>query len=810
MNTGDTILYAISALIVATVVLLVLNQVPRKRFKADSPLRRALDTFSDIDMPLMWLLRAIGALLIIDLSILTYYFYTTELTINYVWTFSSKDLPLIYKLSGVLAGQQGTIFFWGVLVGVSGLWLSETKKNTKFMKRTQIVVLLLCLFFVAMTLKDSPFKTIYEVYGNDIPSDFVPDEGSGLNPLLIDPWMAVHPPIIFIAYGLMTVPFALAVVYLYSSIKGAPKKVYKEWTDNVITWCRVSWIFLTLGIAIGGFWAYKVLGWGGFWSWDPVETSSLVPWFLLTGTLHALVEHRKDPSKYNILAPLLVAWSFTLVMYATLVTRSGFFESVHAFDAGETGFYIVIAAAISAALPLALAVVNYIKSKKDEEEGDITFVNQSNMFFITIILFTIFTFISFWGITFPAIKGFTSDTKIGIDASFYNIWSYPVVIILMLVAGLCLNYMPKEKNESIKEFLVFVVMTVVFGFIKPSDAWNLMEYSPTIGIAGKPGLYVLIGSISILSFIPPSVYLAYSAVERFKTRHISPKRRNVTKGVGILIIHVGAALIVLGSVFSYGFDSEFPVTLNKQEEGKLTIIPGTPYGVELVDFKTIYEYKDNRGEESKSEEPGGLSVVEFYNDIHTGIDAEYQVHGTVGEVVQTEHNSYMKLVEGSEEMWVATSLADVPNGANVIVTGIVQLNFPSSFLNKTFPVLLLASDLRISQSHAPQAAREAITTTQVVDVAVYEGKNEIARGAAKSITYFNGDVQKVMIDRGLKGDVYVILNGISGNTISLDLRIKPLINLLWVGVIFFTFGMMAILASDFTPKKQKTRKKKNV
>ncbi|MBU2559818.1 cytochrome c biogenesis protein CcsA [archaeon] len=810
MNTGDTILYAISALIVATVVLLVLNQVPRKRFKDDTSLRRALDAFSDIDAPLMWLLRAIGALLIIDLSILTYYFYTTELTMNYVWTFSSKYLPLVYKLSGVLAGQQGTIFFWCVLVGVSSLWLSETKKNTDFMKRTQIVVLVLCLFFAAMTLKDSPFKTIYEVYGDEIPSDFVPDEGSGLNPLLIDPWMAVHPPIIFIAYGLMTVPFALAVVYLYSSIKGAPKKVYKEWADNVITWCRVSWIFLTLGIAIGGFWAYKVLGWGGFWAWDPVETSSLVPWFLLTGALHALVEHRKDPSKYNILAPLLVAWSFALIMYATVVTRSGFFESVHAFDAGETGFYLIIATAIIAALPLLLAIISYIKTKKDEEEGDVTFVNQANLFYITIILFIIFTFISFWGITFPAIKGFTSNTKIGIEASFYNIWSYPVVILLMLLAGLCLNYMPKTKNESIKEFLVFAVMTAVFGFIKPTDAWELMEYSPSIGIAGKPGFYMFIGSISILSFIPPSVYLAYSAVERFKTRHITPKRRKVTKGIGILIIHIGAALIVLGSVFSYGFDSEFPVTLNKLEEGKLTIIPGTPYGVELVNFKTVYEYKDARGEESESEATVGLSVFEFYDDIHTGIDEEYQVHGTVAEAIKTEHNTYLRLVEGSEELWVATSLADVPSGVNVIVTGIVQLNFPSSFLNKSFPVLLLASDLRISQGQTPQAARETVSTTQVVDVAIYEGKNEIARGAAKSVAYFNGNIERVMIDRGLKGDVYVILNGISGNTISLDLRIKPLINLLWVGIIFFTFGMIAVLVSEFTPKKQKARKKKDV
>lgn len=799
MNTGDLLLYLASAVGITAIMLLVLNQLPREKIKAETPLRRALDVFSDIDVPIKWLLRVFGVLLIVDFSLLTYYFYTTNLTINYVWTFSSKYLPLVYKLSGVLAGQQGTILFWGVLIGISSLWLSETRKNTEFIKKTHILLIILCLFFIGMALKDSPFETIYDLYPDlkavnnpNLTHDYIPEDGSGLNPLLIDPWMAVHPPIIFIAYGLMAVPFALAVAYLFKSIKGAPKRVYQEWTKNVIIWCRVSWIFLTLGIAIGGFWAYKVLGWGGFWAWDPVETSSLVPWFLLTGALHALVEHKKDRSKYNILAPLLVAWSFTLVFYATLVTRSGFFESVHAFAAGETGFYILIMTAISAVVPLVLAVINVIKSEeqKDEEE-EIALVNPTNMFYVAVILFIIFTFVSFWGITYPAISRLISGTKIGIDATFYNIWSYPVIIVMMLLAGLCLNYRPAAKEGSIRDFFVFAGMTVLVGLIKPSEAWNLLDYSPTVGIAAKPGLYSLIGSISVLSFIPPSVYMAYSAIGRFKTRHITPKRRNIARGLGISIIHIGVALIVIGSVFSYAFDSQYPVSLNSAEEGKLTIIPGTPYGVKLLGYETLYEYKD-----VETEYPG-LSVLEFYNDLHRGIKDSYQIHGDVGEVMQTQHNTYVKLVDGKEELWAATTLADIPTDAHIVVSGILNFDFRSSFLNRTFPALILASDFSIHQD------QETVSTTQLVKIAVYEGRNEIANGAAKSITYFNGNVDKVMIDRSLKGDVYVILNGISGNAISLDLRIKPLINLLWVGIIFFTLGMMAVLLSDLIPKKRK-------
>jgi cytochrome c-type biogenesis protein CcmF len=843
MNTGDTILYFASALGIIAIVLLLLNQAPKKRFKAKTPIRKALDVFSNIDMPLKWLLRVFGVLLVFDISLLSYFFYSSNFNPMYVWQFSSIDLPLVYKFSGVLAGQQGTLLFWGVVVGLSSLWLSETKKSTEFMKKVQIVVIVLSLFFIAMTLKDSPFNTwtdrfdeealeydvtverVINSYETEYGWRWIVDQnswadGNGLNPLLVDPWMAVHPPIIFIAYGLMAVPFALAVIYQYRSIQRAPKRVYTEWTKNVTSWCRVSWIFLTLGIAIGGFWAYKVLGWGGFWAWDPVETSSLVPWFLLTGALHALIEHKKDRSKYDVLAPLLVAWSFVLVMYATLVTRSGFFESVHAFDAGSTSRYILYATAITAIVPLALAIIQVIKSKGGKEpEEDVTFINQANLFYVTIILFIVFTFVSFWGITFPALSRLFSETKVGIEASFYNIWCYPVIIILMFIAGFCLSYRPQKKKESINELLLFLgIMVVIEVFVRfilpyliPSYTYNLnlMNYTPTVGIAGTPGFYSLISSMSVMSFIPPSVYLAYSAIERFRTRHYTPKRRNIYKGVGILLIHFGAALIVIGSVFSYAIDEEYSVSLNAAEEGKTKIITNsagnkTDYGIKLLKYEILREYKD-----LEAAEYPGMSVLEFYDDIHNGIKDSYQIHGDIGEVIQIEHSTYVKLVEGTEELWVSFRPSEIPTSGHVVATGgTLNFDFPSSSLNRTFPILIMAPEFTVDQT----GTQATISTTQVVNVVVYKGKNEIARGATRTITYFNGYVDKVMIDRSLKQDVYVI-SSVDGDDITLDLRIKPLINLLWIGILFFTFGMIGVLFEDLIPKKRKApkkRKKKNV
>ncbi|MDP6613299.1 MAG: cytochrome c biogenesis protein CcsA, partial [Candidatus Hydrothermarchaeota archaeon] len=309
-----------------------------------------------------WLVRGFVALLALDFLLLVYYFITTNLMINYVWSYTSRDLPMFYKLSGVLGGQQGTLLFWAFLISIGALWLNERRASDGFIRESKAMVILVGLYFIALTMLDSPFKTIYDA-NPGLDESFLPTDGNGLNPLLIDPWMAVHPPFIFLGYAAMTVPFTVALVYLFRSFNGSTAKLHKAWITNVVQWSRVSWLFLTLGIAVGGFWSYKVLGWGGFWAWDPVETASLIPWLLLTGTLHALGEHRRNKNKYNVLTPALVGISFVLVIYATLVTRSGFFESIHAFGSGAVGTYLVILLLICTIATIALALRKYLRTE---------------------------------------------------------------------------------------------------------------------------------------------------------------------------------------------------------------------------------------------------------------------------------------------------------------------------------------------------------------------------------------------------------------------------------------------------------------
>ncbi|MFQ5800503.1 MAG: cytochrome c biogenesis protein CcsA [Candidatus Hydrothermarchaeales archaeon] len=778
---GDKVLYAGFALGTALVILLLFEQF-KNTAKYDIYIKQGI--------------RAFGTLLLLDYVLLVYYFVVSDFTYNYVWTFSDRNLSLYYKISAALAGQQGTFLFWAAIIGAGALWLNEKRESTSdFIKKTQILVLLIGLFFIFLTLKESPFASIYQLYP-ELPPGFIPEDGNGLNPLLIDPWMAIHPLVMFIGYAAVTNPFAISIVYLYKSIRGRSAEIEKIGIKNVIQFCRIAWLFLTLAIALGGFWAYKVLGWGGFWAWDPVETASFIPWIMLTGAMHTLVEHKKNRHKYAILAPVLVSLSFSLVVYATLVTRSGFFESVHAFAAGTTGYYLVAMTAISTVLPLILGAVRYVtvEDKHKPTQEDLTLVNKTNIFYVAILFLVILTYISVWGITYPALLKLLAGRKVGTGVAFFNLWSYPFFMGLFLLAGLCLNYKTSTKKKSVKEFSVFFALTILAATIRPGDAWNIVDYSAIIS-AERPFFYTFIGGASALSFIPPMIYIVYGLTNRYNDLIKSSKNINFTlKEVGILCIHLGVVFITIGGVFSSMFTTEFSASANVNQKGKVVPVPDTPYGMALIDYKTVIDYGREEGKREETPPPG-ISLSEFYNELRSGnIRESYTVRGLIKEVVQTEHITYVKLTEGKDVLWVAIDKDEnVPTEINVVTDGMLMANFPSPSLNRTFDWILFSTRM---EQYTPETGRKPYTTTQEVTLAVYENGKKIGEGIARSISYKNGNANKVMIDRGVFRDVYVIYNGLSGNTVSATVKLKPLINELWFGVILFSVGILLVFIFD--------------
>ncbi|MEE8168720.1 MAG: cytochrome c biogenesis protein CcsA [Candidatus Hydrothermarchaeales archaeon] len=774
LDVGDHILYASIPVGALALLLLLAGQ----RFKDRS-----------FDRPVTWLIRVFTLLLAIDYALLTYYFVTTNFSINYVWAFTSKGLPIYYKLAGTLAGQQGTMLFWAFLIAVGGLWLSERKgANKDFIDKTLIVVLFIGLYFVFLTKLDSPFKTIYNLYP-DLPKTFIPEDGNSLNPLLIDPWMTIHPMLMFIAYAATTNPFAISVVYLFKSIRGKGEEGLRQLLPHIMLWCRISWLFLTLAIAVGGIWAYQVLGWGGFWAWDPVETAPLIPWLILTGAMHTLVEHRRNKRRYVLLAPTLVAMTFTLVVYATLVTRSGFFESVHAFAAGGVGFYLVALTIIAFVLPIGLAVIRYLVVEDAEERIETSYITKTNIFYLSILIFIILTVISFWGVTFPALTKLFTGKKYGVGLAFFNIWSYPLFIVLLLLGGLCFNYKASTKKKCLTYFTFFSALTIIAAVYRPNEAWNIVDYSAIIS-PEKPFFYTLVGSISALSIFPPSIYLIYSIVERGIERLRKLKGRNYKiVELSVIVIHASIVLIFIGVVFSSMFDSGFSITVNKASKGVVSQVQGTPYGVQLISYDITKQYEDS----NEQKLPPGMSISEFYADLAVQLRDDYLIRGAVGEVVNTEHITYLKLVEGNRELWVAVDRidAEIPVDTRLVASGFLMADFKSDTLNKTFDLVLFSSNIRSYEEE-----EKVFSTTQEVRLVVYKGTSKIGEGVARLIQYKNGDAKKVMIDRGLYGDVYVIFTGFSGDSIPLDVKIKPLINLTWLGVILFAVSIIMIIIFD--------------
>ncbi|MFQ6051298.1 MAG: cytochrome c biogenesis protein CcsA [Candidatus Hydrothermarchaeota archaeon] len=283
-------------------------------------------------------LGLISFFLVTSLSILLfYYFFTDNFGILYVYKYSSADLKWYYKLSAFWAGKEGTILLWIWFILLFYVFLLRIESKNEFVYwTTKVLILMVALIFIlAMKKYSDPFQQIFPE----------PKSGYGLNPLLKDPWMIIHPPITFLGYAASTVPFAASISHLIFVLRGliGGEKIddsNTDWEEIARPFARWGWLFLSLGIAIGGFWSYKVLGWGGFWAWDPVETASLVPWLIWSGYLHSStllrsMKMRGDESTriLNPLSMFLAVLCFVLVIFATLATRSGLFRDIspHSF-----------------------------------------------------------------------------------------------------------------------------------------------------------------------------------------------------------------------------------------------------------------------------------------------------------------------------------------------------------------------------------------------------------------------------------------------------------------------------------------------
>ncbi len=464
-------------------------------------------------------------LLIFPFLFLIFSYSQSDFSILNIYNNSHTSKPMIYKISGTWGNHEGSLMMWLAILGVYGLFLSRFKKEIpiKFSNYLISTITVVNIGFIGFTIFTSnPFIRNFPI----------PSEGLGLNPVLQDPGLAFHPPLLYLGYVGLTIPFAYAVAAL---IVG---KVDRNWAKWVRPWILVSWIFLTMGIALGSWWAYYELGWGGWWFWDPVENISLLPWLLVTALLHSIIvtEKRGNLKSWTVLLSIL---SFSLTLLGTFIVRSGLLTSVHAFASDPArGIYILTFLFFITGIALILFATKY---DEIEDKNNISLLSREGGLLINNIFFCSAALTILLGTLWPLLIEMTTGKDISVGAPFFNAVFLPLVIPAIYLGGVSVNINWKyiKANDLINKLWKFVAI-----FVFLMLAYYLIYGGPLLLLLGISLFIWILLSISndFLSkfYIKGTYKLKISRL--FKINSSSYAMYFAHLGVGILILGISISV----------------------------------------------------------------------------------------------------------------------------------------------------------------------------------------------------------------------------------------------------------------------------
>src|SRR5579864_8098863 len=344
---------------------------------------------------------------------------SNDFSVAYIFHHSNRDLPTPYKFAALWSGQEGSLLFWAFLLSTYGLVLRlRHKVDVKLTAYASTILAAVQLFFLLLlNFAATPFSMVRGA---------IPADGNGLNPLLQYPEMVIHPPMLYLGYVGFAVPFAFALGALMMRYPG------EKWIKITRTWTMVTWLFLTCGIFLGMHWAYAVLGWGGYWGWDPVENASFMPWLTGTAFLHSvMMQEKKGMMKsWNV---WLIFSTFLLTMLGTLLTRAGLVSSVHAFAQSSIGTWFIVFMGIV----LAVCIFTYVLQHdhlKTEHHLESLVSRESSFLFNNLVLLTA-CFVILWGTLFPIISEYVVGNKVTMGAPWYNRVAVPIGLFLLFLTG---------------------------------------------------------------------------------------------------------------------------------------------------------------------------------------------------------------------------------------------------------------------------------------------------------------------------------------------------------------------------------------
>ncbi|WP_210364841.1 heme lyase CcmF/NrfE family subunit [Bacillus sp. REN3] len=513
--------------------------------------------------------------------LLLYLLGTSQFQYKYVASYTNESLPIVYKLTAFWAGNAGSLLLWAFLLSIytAMVVFSKEKRNQMVPYVSSILMLNILFFFMVMALNANPFEM----------TDQIPADGKGLNPMLQNPGMILHPVTLYMGYVGLAVPFAFGIAALIL------KRMDAEWIKLTRRWTLLAWLFLTLGNIIGGWWAYLELGWGGYWAWDPVENASFLPWLTVSAFLHSvMIQERKNMLKTWSLS--LIILSYILTLFGTFLVRSGILTSVHAFGDSNLGTYFLIFMSFMMILSLYIVLSRYNLIKRDSSPIEAYFSKESS-FLLNNLILVVAAFAVFWGTMYPLISETFTGTKVNVGAPYFNKVMAPILLVLIVLMGIC--PLIAWQKAAIERFVKSMIWPLAMGVV---TAIGLFAF-------GVKGIYAVVG-LSATAFMFGTHILEF-------IRGISARRKatkeNIFKAAfkltvknqrryGGYIVHIGIAIIAVGVISSHSYSTEVLKTVNAGESIKvgdyslkfneLTEHMKNGNGVIIADIDVSYKGKD--------------------------------------------------------------------------------------------------------------------------------------------------------------------------------------------------------------------------
>ncbi|MEE2876958.1 MAG: heme lyase CcmF/NrfE family subunit [Candidatus Neomarinimicrobiota bacterium] len=453
----------------------------------------------------------------------------SDFNVDYVAKYTSIGTPTIYKFTALWAGQSGSLLFWLFVLScyVAVVIVQNRNRHEKLMPYVIMTLSVIQGFFLLMVnFVANPFAPVE--------TDFILQDGLGLNPLLQNPTMAIHPPMLYLGYVGFSVPFAFAIAALCS------RQLDAVWVRSIRRWTLFTWLALGIGILLGGWWAYNELGWGGYWAWDPVENASFMPWLTGTAFIHSIIIQEKK-NMLRVWNMILILVTFLLCIFGTFLTRSGIVSSVHSFTQSSLGpmFFGFVLLILAVSIYLVLSRLDDLKSGKRME----SFVSRESGFLFNNVVFVSICFAVLWGTMFPIISEAVTGTQITVGAPFFNQITIPIGLLLLTLSGIgpLLAWRRTSRESLTRNFSIPVLIGLVMAGV--------------VMIAGVRSIYPVM-TVALTAFVTSTISTEFwrgITVRRRKFNESSLQAlfRMISKNrsrYGGYIVHIGIVFMFVGFI----------------------------------------------------------------------------------------------------------------------------------------------------------------------------------------------------------------------------------------------------------------------